>query len=125
MDNFGTNLRTLRKSRKLTLESLGNALKISKSTLSDYETGKTLPPINVYEVIANYFGTKIDNIKNSEISEKKDFSNEVDQLKLHNRLLSQQLDGLKIQLQLVRQLLTSRESEIRSLNTHIRLLEER
>jgi transcriptional regulator with XRE-family HTH domain len=133
MNNFGTNLRNLRKSQKLTLEGLGKALNMSKSTLSDYERGKTSPSLDVCEQIANFFGTKIDNIKNSESSEKiqntnwgaLDFSTERDQLKLHNKLLSQQVEGLNIQLQLVKQLLTSREAEIRSILTQVRLLEEK
>lgn len=133
MNNFGANLRNLRKSQKLTLEGLGKALNMSKSTLSDYETGKTSPPLDVCEQIANFFGTKIDNIQNSENSEKiqnanwatLDFSTERDQLKLHNKLLSQQVEGLNIQLQLVKQLLMSREAEIRSILTQVRLLEEK
>lgn len=42
MENrFGKNLRILRKQQKITLEKLGESLKISKSAISDYEIGKT------------------------------------------------------------------------------------
>ncbi len=132
-NTFGNNLRALRKNQKLTLEALGKILNISKSTLSDYEVGKTSPPIDICEKIAFYFGKKIDDLQKSDsvenlikkTTEYADFSEEKDQLKLHNRLLNQQVEGLKIQLQLVKQLLTSRESEIRSLQTQIRLLDEK
>ena len=40
---FGNNLRFLRKSKKMTLLGLSETLKISKSAISDYEIGKTLP----------------------------------------------------------------------------------
>ena len=132
-NTFGNNLRALRKSRKITLEGLGKALNISKSTLSDYEVGKTFPPIDTCEKIAMYFGKKIDELQKTDSleilikqsAEYSDFSDEKDQLKLHNKLLRQQVEGLNIQLQLVKQLLMSREAEIRSIQTQIMLLNEK
>lgn len=148
MENkFGSNLRILRKKQKITLESLGEKLKISKSAISDYEIGKTFPPLDVCELISNFFEINIDDLRNSnfmELSEKEiedltkskdktriikqtndDFSTEKKQLEFHNKLLSQQIDGLQIQLQLVKQIVESKDSEIKSLQIQVRLLEEK
>ena len=148
MENkFGSNLRVLRKKQKLTLESLGEILKISKSAISDYEIGKTFPPLDVCELISNYFGINIDDLKNSYFAElsdaqiediinsknyakypketTEDFSNLRKQLEFHNRLLGQQVEGLQIQLQLVKQIVESKDSEIKSLQIQVRLLEEK
>lgn len=148
MENkFGSNLRILRKKQKLTLESLGEKLKISKSAISDYEIGKTFPPLDVCELISNFFGINIDDLRNSDFTElsieqieelygskaknksvkesSEDFSNEKRQLEFHNKLLSQQIEGLQIQLKLTKQIVESKDSEIKSLQIQVRLLEEK
>ena len=147
MENkFSTNLRLLRKKNKLTLEILGKNLGISKSALSDYENGHTLPSLNVCESICQYFGTNLDDMQNSDFSEmsleeiqenslnrnsgkkldnKSDFNDPYNQLAFQNKLLNQQVEGLQIQLQLVKQLTESKISEIKSLQIQIRLLEEK
>ena len=147
MENkFGANLRTLRKKNKLTLEVLGKTLGVSKSALSDYENGHTLPSLNVCEEICKYFRTNLDDFQNFNFSEmsieeiqenalnrdlerrnedKNDFSDPTKQLEFQNKLLHQQVQGLEIQLQLVKQLTESKISEIKSLQIQIRLLEEK
>ncbi|MBC7406919.1 MAG: helix-turn-helix transcriptional regulator [Arcicella sp.] len=147
MENkFSTNLRLLRKKNKLTLEILGKNLGISKSALSDYENGHTLPSLNVCESICQYFGTNLDDMQNSDflemsleeiqgnslnrnsgkkLDDKSDFNDPYNQLAFQNKLLNQQVEGLQIQLQLVRQLTESKISEIKSLQIQIRLLEEK
>ena len=70
MENkFGANLRILRKKNKITLEILGKTLGISKSAISDYENGHTLPSLDVCELICKYFGTNLDDLQNSDFSE--------------------------------------------------------
>ena len=147
MENrFGQNLRILRKKNKLTLEVLGRKLKVSKSALSDYENGHTLPSLDVCETICQHFGVNLDDLQNlnfSEMSEeeikestinrnvvrksenKNDLSNPVKQLEFQNKLLSQQVQALEVQLQLVKQLTESKISEIRSLQIQIKLLTEK
>ncbi len=147
MENkFSTNLRLLRKKNKLTLEILGKNLGISKSALSDYENGHTLPSLNVCESICQYFGTNLDDMQNSDflemsleeiqgnslnrnsgkkLDDKSDFNDPYNQLAFQNKLLNQQVEGLQIQLQLVKQLTESKISEIKSLQIQIRLLEEK
>ena len=147
MENkFSANLRILRKINKLTLEILGKALGVSKSALSDYENNHTFPSLDVCEAICQYFGINLDDLQNFDYSEmsleeikksalnrvsdrknndKNDFSDPSKQLEFQNKLLSQQVQGLEIQLQLVRQLTESKISEIKSLQIQIRLLEEK
>jgi hypothetical protein len=147
MENkFNTNLRLLRKKNKLTLEVLGKTLGVSKSALSDYENAHTLPSLDVCEAICQYFGTNLHDLQNVDFSEmnieeikessinrnadrktedKNDFSDPTKQLAFQNKLLHQQVQGLAIQLQLVKQLTDSKISEIKSLQIQIRLLEEK
>ena len=148
MENkFSANLRSLRKKNNFTLEILGKTLNISKSTLSDYETGKTSPPFDVCEKIADFFGINIDELRVSEISENGNVisptigvrSNpsprdnaelsaallQKSQLEFQNKLLGQQVEGLQIQLKLVNQIVESKGNEIRSLQMQIRLLDEK
>ena len=147
MENkFGSNLRILRKKNKITLEVLGKTIGVSKSALSDYENGHTLPSLDVCESICQYFGTNLDDLQNFDFSEmsieeiqesainrnsdrknedKNDFSDPSKQLEFQNKLLHQQVQGLEIQLQLVKQLTESKISEIKSLQIQIRLLEEK
>lgn len=147
MENkFSANLRILRKKNKLTLEILGKTLGVSKSALSDYENNHTFPSLDVCEAICQYFGINLDDLQNFDYSEmsleeikesalnrvsdrknndKNDFSDPSKQLEFQNKLLSQQVQGLEIQLQLVRQLTESKISEIKSLQIQIRLLEEK
>ena len=147
MENkFGANLKTLRKKNKLTLEVLGKTLGVSKSALSDYENGHTLPSLNICEEICQYLETNLDDMQNFDFSEmsieeirgsasnrnfdrktedKNDFSDPTKQLEFQNKLLHQQVQGLEIQLQLVKQLTESKISEIKSLQIQIRLLEEK
>lgn len=147
MENkFSANLRILRKKNKITLEELGKILGVSKSALSDYENAHTFPSLDVCENICQYFGINLDDLQNSDFSEmsleeiqsiaqnrniarkeedKNDLSTPYNQLVFQNKLLKQQVDGLAIQLQLVKQLTESKISEIKSLQIQIRLLDEK
>ena len=147
MENkFSANLRILRKINKLTLESLGKNLGISKSALSDYENAHTFPSLDVCESICQFFGINLNDLQNSDFSEmsleqiqqnsqnrnyepknedRNDLTNPFKQLEFQNKLLHQQVEGLQIQLQLVKQLTESKISEIKSLKIQIRLLEEK
>jgi len=52
---FATKLRELRLSRKMTQESLAQAIKLQKSTISMYENGKREPGYEILEAIADTF----------------------------------------------------------------------
>ncbi len=144
MDNhFGSSLRALRKKKKLTLEDLGEILKISKSSLSDYENEKSYPPLDACALMSKFFGISIDQlfytnfdkllrdsslesfIEQNNIVISEEFNTKQKQLAFENTLLIQQSEGLNVQLKLVKQLVMSKDSEIKSLLIQVRLLDEK
>lgn len=142
---FAENLKLLRKARKISLEELAEAINISKSALSDYENEKFSPTLAASTKIVNFFGTSLDKMEYSEISEKingtelkstekqlADATDELAELKIENnrlemevRLANQKIESLKIQQQLYDQLKNSKMAEIELLYTQIRLLEDK
>lgn len=145
-NSFGINLKNLRKQNGFTLETLGEKLTISKSTLSDYENGKSSPPFDVCEKIADFFGIKIEALRTSGLTrmaadttfaaprniggfkddnEKAKLIAQKNQLEFQNKIANQQVEGLQVQLKLVSQIVESKNSEIRSLQMQIKLLDEK
>jgi transcriptional regulator with XRE-family HTH domain len=57
--NFGTNLRNMRIKRGLTQQALAKDLNISQGSITAYENGTRIPPLNVIEQIADYFRVPI------------------------------------------------------------------
>ena len=57
---FCRRLRQLRKTHKLTAEQLGKIFNVSKQTVSRWELGDRLPPLDVVVAIADYFGVSLD-----------------------------------------------------------------
>jgi Predicted transcriptional regulators len=57
---FGQRLRQLRQSHHLTVEQLGNEFKVSKQTVSRWELGDRLPPLDVATTLADYFNVSLD-----------------------------------------------------------------
>lgn len=140
---FGKNLKFLRKIKKMTLLTLSETLIISKSAISDYEIGKTLPGLIVVQKFSEFFNIAIDDLYNSDIAElyekngnliekKKDKSVEkIKNIEQENekyifniKLLSQKLESIQLQIQMLKQLLESREAENKTLKINIKLLEE-
>jgi transcriptional regulator with XRE-family HTH domain len=145
-NSFGVNLKSLRKANGFTLESLGEKLNISKSTLSDYENGKSSPPFDACEKMADFFKINIASLRASDApqisanatfvaarngggfkddNEKAKFVAQKNQLEFQNKIITQQVEGLQVQLKLVNQIVESKNSEIRSLQMQIRLLDEK
>lgn len=138
---FQNNLKFLRKNKKLTLFELSDSINISKSAISDYETGKSAPGFEVVQKLSNFFDISIDELYNSDIPElykngtlkrgKKFNRNnpmfpeiENEKYLFNLNLLHQKLESTQLQLQLLRQLLESREAENKTLKINIKLLEE-
>ena len=132
---FSNNLKILRKSQNLTLIDLAKALSISKSALSDYENAKSIPSLDVIMNICSYFNVQFEELCNSEYSElhkqvnkevseyEKLFENE--KYKLHLNLLNQKVQATQLQVQLLEQLIKSREAENKTLKMNINLLEQK
>lgn len=57
---FGERLRTLRQSKHLTVEQLGKEFNVSKQTVSRWELGDRLPPLDVATALADYFDVSLD-----------------------------------------------------------------
>jgi transcriptional regulator with XRE-family HTH domain len=57
---FSDKLKKLRKKKGFTQDDLGGALKIHGRLICRYETGKTIPTIEILKKIANYFDVSID-----------------------------------------------------------------
>lgn len=62
MEEIGTNIRLLRKTKNITQEELANALHISYQAVSKWENGSSQPDIALLPAIANYFGVSIDEL---------------------------------------------------------------
>ena len=63
MNEFGNNLKQLRKARHMTLEELSQKLGINKSTLSRYESGQREPNHEAEENIADFFNVSLDELR--------------------------------------------------------------
>lgn len=59
-NNFGENLKHLRKSRDLTQKDFGAKVSLSKAVVSKYENGMGYPSFDVLVRIAQYFGVTTD-----------------------------------------------------------------
>jgi repressor LexA len=62
---IGKNIRTLRAWRNITATELAKALKISQSTISDWETGKKVPRAGNMQKLAQYFNVRITDLMSS------------------------------------------------------------
>lgn len=136
---FGTNLRYLRKRDKVTLEELSRVLNISRSSLSDYETKKTYPPLDVCRKLAGHFKVSLDAFDrlcladgyggvetdaNVPAGSSEKLPDQIGDLQRELKLKDQQVGGLKTQLKLQNKLMESKNGELQSLRIQIQLLEE-
>lgn len=62
MNNLPTNLRKLRKSKRLTQEQLAQKLGIIRATYWAYEKGTIQPPYDKVEFMADIFGVSVDEL---------------------------------------------------------------
>lgn len=58
--DFSIRLKQLRKENSITQEDLAVLLKVSKSSIGMYETGKRVPELATLEAIADYFNVDMD-----------------------------------------------------------------
>jgi Predicted transcriptional regulators len=57
---FSQRLRSLRQDKNLTIEQVGKAFNVTKQTVSRWELGERLPPLDVAAALADYFGVSLD-----------------------------------------------------------------
>jgi transcriptional regulator with XRE-family HTH domain len=60
MTIFGTRIKLLRKSLKMTMEELGTRIGVAKSTIAGYEKGFREPPIEKINLLALHLDTSVD-----------------------------------------------------------------
>ena len=63
---FNEKLQELRKSRGLTQEELAEALFVSRTAISKWESGRGYPSIDSLKQISNYFSISIDELLSGE-----------------------------------------------------------
>ena len=78
---FHEKLQELRKSRGLTQEELAEALFVSRTAISKWESGRGYPSIDSLKEISRYFSVSIDDLLSGEqliiIAEKENKSNQI------------------------------------------------
>lgn len=58
--NFGETLQSLRKNQGLTQEALGEQLHVTRQTVSNWETGKNYPDLELLVALSNLFDVSLD-----------------------------------------------------------------
>lgn len=125
------NLKFLRKYHGYTLVDLAKFFGVSKSALSDYENAKSSPPFELVHEYCNRFNVDMDMVA-AQLLEHDAFSSgkyqrstvspiELFSMQQKQLLLQQKIEGLEIQINLLKQLLESKESENKTLKLQIEL----
>jgi transcriptional regulator with XRE-family HTH domain len=60
MENFGRNLNIIRTYRGLKQQEVADKLKVGRNTVSDYETGRSQPNLEMLVKISDYYGVDTD-----------------------------------------------------------------
>ena len=76
MNYLALNIRFLRKQKDLTQDALALKIDVNRSMIGAYEEGRAVPRIGVLQMISVFFGVKIDDLINRDLS--RGFSNEAD-----------------------------------------------
>ena len=66
MKKIGSFLAALRKERNLTQDELGAQIGVTNKTISRWETGSYLPPVEMLQTLGDNFGVSINEILNGE-----------------------------------------------------------
>ncbi len=68
---IGSKVQALRKTQKLTQEQLAETVGVSWRTISNLETGKVTPKLQLVCVLANYFDIGVNELLNARITKNK------------------------------------------------------
>lgn len=60
--NIGETIKSMRKEKDITQETLANFLGVTNQSISKWERNETFPDITMLPVIASFFGTSVDNL---------------------------------------------------------------
>lgn len=64
---LGSNIRKMRKTRKMTQEDLGNILNVSKTAIVNYEAAQRRIPLEHIVTICNFFNVSVDTLLENEL----------------------------------------------------------
>lgn len=134
--NLALNLKFLRKKHNYNLTQIASLFGVSKSAVSDYENGHSIPSFHLVSLYCKTFDVSLAMINKVQFDEKNfnagiyketnlasvTNSEQYKDLKLKYNLLKQKTEGLEIQTKLMNQLLDSKESENKTLKLQIELL---
>jgi transcriptional regulator with XRE-family HTH domain len=133
---YGTNLRAIRKACKESLSELASITGTSKSSISDYEKGKTMPSFTFLEAFCSHYRIPMGWLKQADLTSKiktegiqalqtgVDLSSGAMNAN-RKTILQQRLEGLEVQLKLLHQINLAREAENKTLKVQIQLLQDR
>ncbi|MGN0155684.1 MAG: helix-turn-helix domain-containing protein [Lachnospiraceae bacterium] len=62
VENIGENILKLRRKKGITQEALAEFIGVTKTSVSKWETGTTMPDIQILPILASYFGVSIDEL---------------------------------------------------------------
>ncbi|GAJ25674.1 transcriptional regulator [Liquorilactobacillus sucicola DSM 21376 = JCM 15457] len=65
-NNFGMNLKEIRKRHHLTQQDVAKKIHVSRKTISSWETGRNLPDIKMVSALANFYATSVDELLGTE-----------------------------------------------------------
>lgn len=58
MKQFGEKLRDIRKNQRFSQAEVGDAIGVTSQAISSYEKGRRVPPVEIVEALAAFFGVK-------------------------------------------------------------------
>jgi transcriptional regulator with XRE-family HTH domain len=90
MNYLASNIRFLRKQKDLTQDALALEIDVNRSMIGSYEEGRAVPRIGVLQMLSVFFGIKIDDLINRDLS--RGFSNDVDIKGANLRVLTTVVD---------------------------------
>lgn len=79
MQKIGKFLADLRKSRNLTQEELGEQIGVTNKTVSRWENGNYLPPVEMLQILSDKYGVSINEILSGELIDGKDNNTKVEE----------------------------------------------
>ena len=77
MNNISKNIKKLRLENGYTQSELAEKLNVTHQTISSYETGRTLPDINILSKLAEIYNVNIEELLYSSESEQKKLTNSI------------------------------------------------
>ena len=75
MQKIGVFLAELRKEKNLTQDELGEHIGVTNKTVSRWENGNYLPPVEMLQILSKFYGVSINEILNGERINDSDYKN--------------------------------------------------